>query len=981
MANEDHLAYGDLAEGDESKGASGSASAKTSTKPGGKFSSFLGKVQQTAHELGSELANVFSRGEDHSHIHVGANCADGMHKSIHRFDSFAGERDSNDVKWYVDGCGYMWAVSIALEQAKESIWILDWWLTPELYLRRPPDKNRQYRLDRMLQAAAQRGVKVNVIVYKEVSQALTRKYLSPILPGYLHSLLPRGTDLVTSAMSRLGIAATFASLEYAEAQNPLISPPLIVDSAHTKQALEALHPNISVFRHPDHLPDAQTLESSFLSSLKNLSLSAATMSKLPEDALKAVYGMNEDVVLYWAHHEKLCLIDGKIAFLGGLDLCYGRWDTNQHSIVDVHPENLEDIIWPGQDYNNARISDFTDVADAAWKNNSLNRTESSRMGWSDISIGLRGPAVEDLKAHFVERWNFIYKEKYDVGGDSRYSAIAVQQSTHGLMTHMKSGLHNLEAHAKHLRASGSSSSTNAIGAMNDRVTDRTQEAEAEAEAAPFGETTASGSHAGAACQVVRSCTNWSHGVDTEHSVANAYISIIRDSQHFIYIENQFFITATTSSQKPVLNKLGAAILERILRAAKAGEKYMIIVIIPAVPGFAGDLKDESSLGTRAIMDFQYKAINRGGHSIIESIEAAGYRANDFIRFYNLRNYDRINVSASMRKAENASGVKYEDARREHDDIMDPVGYRAQDGDLHPEEGITGHPYQKYQQVSDGLAPSRGLASGRWDSVSECYMLGGLDIRQVPWENGDYSEMDAFVSEELYIHSKVLIADDRMVICGSANLNDRSQLGDHDSEIALVIQDSESVDSMMNGQPWRATKFAATLRRQLFRKHVGLLAPQNMKQPDHNFETIAVPNVYDFGTKEDKAVMDPLSDQFLELWNGTAKQNSEAFGRIFHPVPHDSVRTWEQYDSFYERFFHNADDEATDKDGNKTPAKYRWGHVIADNFSPGEQGLKEMKDLLSTIKGTLVEMPLNFLIEEDIARQGLLLNAFTEPIYT
>lgn len=50
------------------------------------------------------------------------------------------------------------------------------WLSPELYLRRPPAKNEQYRVDRLLQAAAQRGVKVNIIVYKEVTQALTRAY-------------------------------------------------------------------------------------------------------------------------------------------------------------------------------------------------------------------------------------------------------------------------------------------------------------------------------------------------------------------------------------------------------------------------------------------------------------------------------------------------------------------------------------------------------------------------------------------------------------------------------------------------------------------------------------------------------------------------------------------------------------------------------------------------------------------------------------
>lgn len=47
-----------------------------------------------------------------------------------RFHSFAPPRHRNDAKWFVDGCGYMWAVSVALEEARESIWILDWWLSP-----------------------------------------------------------------------------------------------------------------------------------------------------------------------------------------------------------------------------------------------------------------------------------------------------------------------------------------------------------------------------------------------------------------------------------------------------------------------------------------------------------------------------------------------------------------------------------------------------------------------------------------------------------------------------------------------------------------------------------------------------------------------------------------------------------------------------------------------------------------------------------
>jgi phospholipase D1/2 len=46
--------------------------------------------------------------------------------------------------------------------------VKDWWLTPELYLRRPPAYYPEWRLDRVLKRKAEQGVKVYVIVYKEV---------------------------------------------------------------------------------------------------------------------------------------------------------------------------------------------------------------------------------------------------------------------------------------------------------------------------------------------------------------------------------------------------------------------------------------------------------------------------------------------------------------------------------------------------------------------------------------------------------------------------------------------------------------------------------------------------------------------------------------------------------------------------------------------------------------------------------------------
>jgi phospholipase D1/2 len=664
----------------------------------------------------------------------------------------------------------------------------------------------------MLQAAAQRGVKVNIIVYKEVTQALTRKYLTPLIPSYLHSLLPKRTDAITSVLSRLGLAATFASLEYVEAENPLIGPVVTVCSSHTKHVLEKLHPNIAVFRHPDHLPDAQTLHSSFMSSLQNLSLNAKAVSQLPYDTLKAVYGMNDDVILYWAHHEKLCLVDGKTAFMGGLDLCYGRWDTNQHSIADCHPSDLDNIVFPGQDFNNARIMDFQDVPH--WENNKLSRKDSSRMGWSDVSVSLHGAVVEDLQLHFVERWNFIYNEKYHVRKDVRYSKLLFQQREVGAHPNpnrpaipqsdapyqvypppsyppantqpmdqtayyspppvsnqgqyypppptSSRGFHEDDGRRDEAQRHGGRSTPErhhhlrrrldeaglggAADAIRERLESRVQRLEdrhAEHHVGHHG-----ASQGGMLCQIVRSVSKWSHGIGTEHSIADAYINVIKNSQHFVYIENQFFITATSDAQKPVRNKIGAAIVERILRAARAEEKYKIIVIMPAVPAFAGDLKDDASLGTRAIMEFQYNSINRGGHSILEVIANAGYDPTEYIRFYNLRNYDRINVSAAMLDAEQRSGVNYEDARRDHDAAVQVPASSGFPHSAPPQN------YQHYQEAAGRLPSKQGLGSGRWDSVSECYMLGGPDIRQVPWENGAISEMDAFVSEELYVHSKV-----------------------------------------------------------------------------------------------------------------------------------------------------------------------------------------------------------------------------------
>lgn len=407
-------------------------------------------------------------------------------------------------------------------------------------------------------------------------------------------------------------------------------------------------------------------------------------------------------------------------------------------------------------------------------------------------------------------------------------------------------------------------------------------------------------------------------------------------------------------------------MNRILRAHTSNRPFLVIVVIPAVPGFAGDLKSDGALGTRAIMEFQYFSISRGGHSILETLRARGVEdPGRYIRFYNLRNYDRINVSATMGEAERASGVSYESARREHDDAVGG-GYRVR-------EGAGDHSrYDRYQDAASKVKDET------WDSVAACYMAGGPRLADVPWHGDPEAELDAFVSEELYVHSKILVADDRLAIIGSANINDRSQLGSHDSEIAVVIEDPTPVDTSMGGAPHTASRFAASLRRYIFRKHLGLNPHQRIDAPDANWSSVETgPNEYDFGSRADRLVADPLSPEFRGLWDGTARVNTEVFDRAFHCVPSDRVRSWEAYDEFFSKHF--FDPLAEKKEGEEDRGKVPYGHVVRSEF-PG--GAAELKEWLGRVRGTLVEMPLGFLGDvEDIAEEGMELNGLTMELYT
>lgn len=123
-----------------------------------------------------------------------------------------------------------------------------------------------------------------------------------------------------------------------------------------------------------------------------------------------------------------------------------------------------------------------------------------------------------------------------------------------------------------------------------------------------------------------------------------------------------------------------------------------------------------------------------------------------------------------------------------------------------------------------------------------------------------------VSELIYIHSKMLIADDRTVIIGSANINDRSLLGKRDSELAVLIEDTEMEPSLMDGAEYQAGRFALSLRK-------------------HCFSVILGANA-----RPDLDLRDPVCDDFFQLWQATAENNANIYEQIFRCLPSNATRS-------------------------------------------------------------------------------------------
>lgn len=134
---------------------------------------------------------------------------------------------------------------------------------------------------------------------------------------------------------------------------------------------------------------------------KDSKVTAVKVSRQGYDKNKGVvktFINNRQGNLLFTHHQKTVMLDTDcedcsterklVAFIGGLDLCDGRYDTPDHPLWVG-----KNIIYPEWDYHPPGVGDKS----MTWK-------MGARQPWHDIHAEVAGPGALDICTNFIERW-------------------------------------------------------------------------------------------------------------------------------------------------------------------------------------------------------------------------------------------------------------------------------------------------------------------------------------------------------------------------------------------------------------------------------------------------------------------------------------------------------------------------------------------------------------------------------------------------
>lgn len=316
----------------------------------------------------------------------------------------------------------------------------------------------------------------------------------------------------------------------------------------------------------------------------------------------------------FTHHQKCVIVDSQApgnnrkisAFIGGLDLCDGRYDTPEHRLF----RDLDTVFQ--EDYHNPTFS---------------SGTRGPRQPWHDLHCKIEGPAAYDVLKNFEQRWRKA----------TRWSEL-------GRRFKRVSYWHD-DALIKLERISWILSPSPSIP-NDDPVLWVSKESDPENWHVQVFRSIDSGSLKGFPKDVKEAEAQnlfCAKNLVIDKSIQTAYIQAIRAAQHFIYIENQYFLGSSYAWPSYKIagadNVIPMELALKIAGKIRAKERFAVYVVIPMWPEGV-----PSSGAVQEILFWQGQTMQMMYEIIAQELKSThleNSHPQDYLNFYCLGNREQL----------------------------------------------------------------------------------------------------------------------------------------------------------------------------------------------------------------------------------------------------------------------------------------------------------------------------------------------------
>ncbi|TVU46769.1 hypothetical protein EJB05_06328 [Eragrostis curvula] len=311
------------------------------------------------------------------------------------------------------------------------------------------------------------------------------------------------------------------------------------------------------------------------------------------------YVQDVETATMFTHHQKTVVVDGGVgsagdpnasprlvSFLGGIDLCDGRYDTQEHPLFrtlgTTHKNDFHQPNFPGSSIKKG----------------------GPREPWHDIHCRVEGPAAWDVLENFEQRWR---KQ-----GDGENHLVVLNKAWAERETAPEGDAESWNVQVFRSIDGGA--------------------------AAGFPEKPDEAAWRGLV-------SGKDHVI--ERSIQDAYIHAIRRARDFVYIENQYFLGSSYAWRQgdgvavesiDALHLIPKELSLKIVSKIEAGERFAVYVVVPMWPEGVPE-----SGSVQAILDWQRRTMEMMYKDVALAIQAKGLQANprDYLTFFCLGNREAV----------------------------------------------------------------------------------------------------------------------------------------------------------------------------------------------------------------------------------------------------------------------------------------------------------------------------------------------------